>query len=163
MILPSLRPYHCHLKVLPEARIYEFIDDKARTYFITFTTYDFPEPPLQANGVVLGLGLLDPTARDNGRDIRLEATMIAVVEQELAQNPAAIIVWVCSPDKKQQRARHQLFNRWHKHYKETNGSLTIIKKDVETNPGEYTSLLYRADHPERQELEDLLLGDLDKL
>ena len=163
MTLPSLHPYPCRLKALPEARIYEFVDDKNRTYFITLTTYDFPEQPLNDHGVVLGLELQNPTARDDGQDIRLEATMVAVVEQELTQYPSTIILWVCSPDKKQQRARNKLFNRWYKHYKDTDGLLTIIKKDVETNPNEYASLLYRADHPDRKELEELLLSDLDKL
>ena len=74
-----------------------------------------------------------------------------------------MVVWICSPDRQQQRARNKLFNRWHQHYKEHNGVLTILKKDVETSPGEYASLLYRADHPEREALEELLLGDVDKL
>lgn len=163
MISPSWHPYPYRLRALPGTVLYEFTDYKGRLYSITFTAFDFPAQPLRDHGVVLGLELQDPAARDDGQDPRLEATMVAVVEQVVRQHPAAIVVWICSPDQQQQRARNKLFNRWYQHYRQHSGSLTIIKKDVETSPDEYTSLLYRADHPDRAALEELLLGDLGKL
>lgn len=159
----SSRPYPYRSRVLPQATIYEFWAEDGLLRFISLAAYPFPLPPLRDYGVVLGLELQDPTARPAGQDGRIEATVVAVIEEVLAYFPPSIVVWICSPDKQQQRARNQLFSRWYQHYKENNGPLDIVKKDVETSPNEYASLLYRADHPDREALEELLLGDVDKL
>lgn len=159
---PSSRPYPYRSKRLPEASVYEFATDNGLIYNITFTTYDFPNPILSQHGVVLGIELPDSGTRDPGTDPRIEATVIAVIELLLNTDPTRVILWVCSPDKRQQAARNRKFDRWHRNYRENSGLLTIIKADLEVSPGEYTSLLYRADHPDAAALEALLREPLDK-
>ncbi len=162
MTSPFLPPYPYRLINRGQVKAYEFNTAHGLTYEITFTSGDyFPASPLREYGIILGLELLDPLARDPGTDARIEATVIAAIEQVLAAADP-IIVWVCSPEKKQQRARNLLFNRWYQHYKQT-GPYQLIKQDVQPTAGQFVSLLYRADNPERGALEELLLEDLDKL
>lgn len=163
MTSPSLRPYPYRLISRGQVKAYEFTTESEIVYEITFTAGDyFPESPLREHGIILGLELLDPLARDPGTDSRIEATVVVVISQVLAE-VENIIVWICSPDKKQQRARNALFNRWYQHYKRSGGPLNIIKKDVQPTTGQFVSILYRAENSERDELERLLLEQPDKL
>ena len=117
--------------------------------------------PLREHGIIVGLALQDPTIRETGTDPRIEATMAAVIEQILTE-PENIVLWICSPDKQQQRARNVLFDRWYRHYRQTGGPLDVLKKDVQTSPGEFASVLYQAENSAREQLEILLLEEVDK-
>ena len=161
MISPSLRPYPCRLKALPGAPIYEFDTDGGLTYFIAFRHYNFPSPVLTRHGLVFDLELKSPGV-DPGTDRRIEATVLAILQQVLRRDPQTVILWVCSAADQRAAARNRKFDRWYRDYVKKNG-LTLIKKDSDPALDQYVSLLYRADYPDRAAIDQIPLDDQDKL
>ena len=165
MKLPLLQIYPYRLSLCPDTGAYKFTADHGISYFITLTPGSslgaLLASPLREHGIIVGLALQDPTIRETGTDPRIEATMAAVIEQILTE-PENIVLWICSPDKQQQRARNVLFDRWYRHYRQTGGPLDVLKKDVQTSPGEFASVLYQAENSAREQLEILLLEEVDK-
>lgn len=160
MTLPSLRPYQCHLKILPQATIYEFDTDAGLTYFIAFRQYDFPAPVLAQHGLVFDLELKSP-ALEPGTDRRLEATVVDVLQRVLRRFPSAIVLWVCSAADRQAAVRHRKFDQWYRSFVAKNG-LSLLKRNSSQALDQYVSLLYRADHPNRAAIDQLPLDDPNK-
>ena len=87
MALSFLPPYPYHSRALPQTTIYEFRADDGLTRFVSLAAYPFPLPPLRDHGIVLGLELQDPAARPAGQDARIEATVVAIIEEVLLLAP----------------------------------------------------------------------------
>lgn len=148
MTSSSLTPYPCQQQ--ENNGNYRFVTTAGAHYEVYFTDASgyFEGFPHAAATVMVGLALLSGVA--SGTDPRIADTLTALMLQRLEADPAQVLAYFCDTTDGRAASRYRKFAAWWDRHPGVHQSL--VKQDIQAAPTLYAALIYRADHPFRQEI-----------
>ncbi len=139
---------------------YQFISDFGLTYFLYFSKYYLADE----NGddiVVTSFGFFNEPAQVKVNDRRVKITIISFLISFFEKNKELGMLYICDPKDNLARHRRIIFGTWHREMDKE-----IEKYDCNerhSNLGYYSSLLIRADNPQKHYIISAFYRHLDEL
>lgn len=92
-----------------------------------------------------------------GHDPRIKSTLIQFLAIFSEDHPKSAISYVCDSSDRKAHCRSKLFDRWFKEYNSQN-KVKFEKENlsVDSSPPYLMSMVFRADHPNKETFVDLL-------
>ncbi|MRG48959.1 hypothetical protein GFS24_27865 [Chitinophaga sp. SYP-B3965] len=139
---------------------YQFTSDFGLTYFLYFSKYYL----IDENGddlIVTSFGFFHDPEKVRVNDQRIKATIISFIIDYFEKNPELGILYLCDPRDDLARHRRIIFGSWHREMDQGIEKFDCNKYHAKL--GYYSSLLIKADNPQKQHYVDAFYRHLNEL
>lgn len=149
MASSSLRPYLYEL--LPNSTTYHFVTVQQVAYEAYFTEGEgyFPDMSFAPHAEMFSIFPQADSNSPQGFDARIGLTIASIIEEKFADNPFAVICYVC--DQREDRA-YQRARRFARVFEQSSAKDAIVKIDIK-RPPVFATVLFHRDNPAYLEIE----------
>ena len=148
MASSSLRPYPHEL--LPNSTTHQFVTDQNITYEAYFTDGEgyFPDMSFASNVEMFNVFPLVGSPFPIGFDARVGLTVANIIEGKFAENPLAVVCYVC--DQREDRA-YKRAKRFARVFDQSSAKDYIARINIE-RPPVFATVLFHRDNPAHWEI-----------